>query len=67
MRQPELRSIQAAARAEGLFAGTSSGANVIAALQVAGRLGPNSKIVTLMVDSGLKYLSTEVYKRRAMQ
>jgi cysteine synthase A len=52
------------AREEGLFAGTSSGANVIAAIQVAGRLGPESTVVTLMVDSGLKYLSTDVYKRR---
>lgn len=49
------------AREEGLFAGTSSGANVIAALQVAERLGQGAKIVTLMVDSGLKYLSTDVY------
>lgn len=51
------------AREEGLFAGTSSGANVAAAIQVAGRLGPNAKVVTLMVDSGLKYLSTDVFKR----
>jgi cysteine synthase A len=50
------------AREEGLFAGTSSGANVIAALQTGIQLGPNAKIVTLMVDSGLKYLSTDVYK-----
>ena len=51
------------AREEGLFAGTSSGANVIAALQVGERLGPEAKIVTLMVDSGLKYLSTDVYRK----
>ncbi len=51
------------AREEALFAGTSSGANVIAAIQLAQQLGPDSKIVTLMVDSGLKYLSTDVYKR----
>jgi cysteine synthase A len=50
------------AREEGLFAGTSSGANVVAAIRVAERLGPEAKIVTLMVDSGLKYLSTDVYK-----
>lgn len=47
------------AREEGLFAGTSSGANVVAALQVKGR------VVTLMADSGLKYLNTDVYKRTA--
>ena len=49
------------AREEGLFAGTSSGANVVAALQVARRLGPGSTVVTLMVDSGLRYMSTDLY------
>lgn len=49
------------AREEGLFAGTSSGANVAAAIRVGERLGPDAKIVTLMVDSGLKYFSTDVY------
>jgi cysteine synthase A len=49
---------------EALFAGTSSGANVIAAIQVADRLGPGATVVTLMADSGLKYLSTDVYRRR---
>ncbi|HEX9749886.1 MAG TPA: cysteine synthase family protein [candidate division Zixibacteria bacterium] len=49
------------AREEGLFAGTSSGANVIAAIQVAERRGPDAIVVTLMVDSGLKYLSTDVF------
>jgi len=52
------------AREEALFAGTSSGANVVAALQVAERLGPGAKVVTLMTDSGLKYLSTDVYRSR---
>lgn len=52
------------AREEALFAGTSSGANVIAAIQVAERLGPGAKVVTLMVDSGLKYLNTDVYRSR---
>jgi cysteine synthase len=51
------------AREEALFAGTSSGANVIAAIRVAERLGPGARVVTLMVDSGLKYLSTDVYRR----
>jgi cysteine synthase A len=50
------------AREEALFAGTSSGANVLAAIQVAQGLGPDATVVTLMVDSGLKYLSTDVYK-----
>ena len=52
------------AREEALFAGTSSGANVIAAMQVAERLGPGAKVVTLMADSGLKYLNTDVYRNR---
>jgi cysteine synthase A len=52
------------AREEGLFAGTSSGANIIAAIQIAERLGPAATVVTLMVDSGLKYLNTDVYKRQ---
>ncbi|MFO0837791.1 MAG: cysteine synthase family protein [Phycisphaerae bacterium] len=51
------------AREEGLFAGTSSGANVIAAIEVGQRLGPEAGVVTLMVDSGLKYLSTDAYRR----
>jgi cysteine synthase A len=50
------------AREEALFAGTSSGANVVAAIQVAERLGPDANVVTLMADSGLKYLSTDVHK-----
>jgi cysteine synthase A len=50
------------AREEGLFAGTSSGANVVAAILVAQRLGPGAKVVTLMADSGLKYLNTDVYR-----
>lgn len=50
------------AREEGLFAGASSGANVVAALRLAERLGPDTTVVTLMIDTGIKYLSTEVYK-----
>jgi cysteine synthase A len=50
------------AREEGLLAGTSSGGNVVAALRLAGELGPEATVVTLLVDSGLKYLSTGVYR-----
>lgn len=46
---------------EGIFGGTSSGANVVAALRVAERLGPGATVVTLIVDSGLRYLSTQLY------
>jgi cysteine synthase A len=45
------------AREEGLFAGTSTGANVIAALRLAERLGPDATVVTVLCDTGMKYLS----------
>lgn len=45
------------AREEGLFPGTSTGANVVAALRVAERLGPDATVVTVMCDTGMKYLS----------
>lgn len=53
------------AREEGLFAGTSTGANVVAALRVAEELGPEATIVTLMCDSGMKYLSSALYRAHA--
>ena len=46
------------AREEGLFAGTSTGANVIAALRVAEEFGPGATVVTVMCDTGMKYLRT---------
>ena len=46
------------AREEGLFAGTSTGGNVIAALRLADQLGPDATIVTVMCDTGMKYLHT---------
>jgi len=49
------------ARHEGIFAGTSTGANVAAALRVADRLGPDHTVITVAVDSGMKYLSTALY------
>ena len=49
------------AREEGLFAGTSSGANVCAAIALGKELGPQARVITLMIDSGLKYLSTDLY------
>jgi cysteine synthase A len=51
------------AREEGIFAGTSSGGNVHAAIRVANELGPSARVATLMIDSGLKYVSTDVYRR----
>jgi cysteine synthase len=53
------------AREEGIFGGTSSGANVVAAIRVARNLGPGAKVVTIICDSGLRYLSTDVYREPA--
>jgi cysteine synthase A len=50
------------AREEGVFAGASTGANVVAALRVAARLGPEATVVTIAVDSGTRYLSTDVFR-----
>jgi cysteine synthase A len=49
------------AREEGIFAGISTGANVVGALRLADRLGPDAVIVTLAVDSGFKYMSVAPY------
>jgi cysteine synthase len=46
------------AREEGLFAGTSTGGNVVAALRLADELGPGATVVTVMCDTGMKYLET---------
>jgi cysteine synthase A len=49
------------ARADALFAGTSTGANLVAAIDIGKRLGPEATVVTVMCDSGLKYMSTRLY------
>jgi len=46
------------AREEGLFAGTSTGANLVAALRLAEQLGSSATVVTVMCDTGMKYLKT---------
>jgi cysteine synthase A len=53
---------RAAARAEGVFSGPSTGANLVAAIALARRLGPGHRIVTVQVDSGLKYLAGRLYE-----
>lgn len=50
------------ARLEGIFGGTTSGANVWAALQRARIIGPGKKIVTIIPDSGMKYLNGDLYR-----
>jgi cysteine synthase A len=49
------------AREEGIFAGTSTGLNVVGAVQLAEELGPEATVVTVAVDSGLKYLAGDLY------
>lgn len=49
------------AREEGLLVGISAGANVFAARQVAKRLGPGKNVVTVLCDTGERYLSTGIY------
>lgn len=51
-----------AAREEGIFAGTSTGLNLLAALQLARELGPGKVVATVAVDTGLKYLGGDLYK-----
>jgi cysteine synthase len=51
-----------AAREEGIFAGTSTGLNLVGALQLARELGPGKVVATVAVDTGLKYLAGDLYK-----
>ena len=50
------------AKEEGIFAGTSSGLNVTAALQLAQELGRGSTVATVAVDTGFKYLAGDLYR-----
>jgi cysteine synthase A len=59
--QEAMATARRLARHEGIFAGTSTGGNVAVALRVAERLGPDHTVVTVAVDSGMKYLSTPLY------
>jgi cysteine synthase A len=56
-----LKMTRRLAREEGIFAGISTGANVVGAHRLAERLGPEAVIVSLAVDSGFKYLSVPPY------
>jgi cysteine synthase A len=49
------------AREEGVFAGTSTGLNVAAALRLAAELGPGRRVATVAVDTGLKYLAGDLF------
>ena len=50
------------AREEGIFAGVSSGLNVVGALALARELGPGKTVATVAVDSGLKYLAGDLFR-----
>ncbi len=51
----------------GLLVGTSSGANVVAALEVAQKLGPNARVVTLLCDRAERYFSTSLFAETSPQ
>ncbi|HYY17360.1 MAG TPA: cysteine synthase family protein [Streptosporangiaceae bacterium] len=55
------QSARQAARTEGIFSGPSTGANLAAAAGIARQLGPGHRVVTVQVDSGLKYLTGQLY------
>jgi len=59
--QEAMATARRLAREEGIFAGTSTGGNVAVALRIAERLGHGRTVVTVAVDSGMKYLSTALY------
>ena len=54
--------VRRAAREEGIFAGTSTGLNLVGALAIARELGPGKVVATVAVDTGLKYLAGDLYK-----
>ncbi|GAB6181546.1 cysteine synthase family protein [Desulfotomaculum defluvii] len=57
-----IRAARRLATEEGLFCGFTAGGNVAAALRMAGWCDPGVRIVTILCDSGMKYLSTDLYK-----
>ncbi|MEN8686107.1 MAG: cysteine synthase A [Desulfuromonadales bacterium] len=56
-----MQSAKALARDEGIFIGISAGANVFAARQVAAQLSPEQNVVTILCDTGERYLSTDIF------
>ncbi len=50
------------AKEEGIFAGISSGLNVVGAIEIAAELGPGRTVATVAVDTGLKYLAGDLYR-----
>ncbi len=58
-----LRTAREMAKREGILCGISSGANVFAALETARRLGPGKRVVTVLPDTGERYLSTNLFRK----
>jgi cysteine synthase A len=56
--------VRALARDEGIFVGTSSGLNAAGAIELAKELGPGKTVVTIAVDTGLKYLAGDLFSDR---
>jgi cysteine synthase len=50
------------AKEEGLLVGTSTGLNVVAAVKIAGELGPGKSVVTVACDTGLKYMAGDLFE-----
>lgn len=61
--QPAFTMVARLAKEEGILAGSSGGANVEAAMQVARRLGPGRRVVTVIPDSAERYLSKGIYSK----
>jgi len=57
--------VRALARKEGIFTGTSSGLNAVGAIELAKELGPGKTVVTIAVDTGLKYLAGDLFSSEA--
>ncbi|MGE5264799.1 MAG: PLP-dependent cysteine synthase family protein [Acidobacteriota bacterium] len=60
------RMVRRLAREEGIFAGTSTGLNVVGALELAEQMGPEHTVVTVASDSGLKYLAGDLYDEKEL-
>ena len=55
-------TVKELAAREGVFAGSSGGANVYGALEVARKLGPGKRVVTIIPDSAERYLSKKIFE-----
>lgn len=57
-----IESVKTLAQKEGILAGISSGSNLAAAIEIAKLLGPGKRIVTVLPDTGERYLSTDIFR-----